>query len=172
MTKDAFVLEVKQSAELLHYLMVINGLFLASIALMLITRHRQTLLFDIHILSFIHYYQSHHKKTGRHTVSQLMLSECLCSVDFGDDSRVEDLSLRQILCSHHWSYCISSLHRAREQHRLTCWLIKLMQNSYGNLECTVEFPRLSSNRGVLGGLVSIGFRVIQCVMQATTFSTF
>lgn len=95
MTKDAFALEVKQSAGLLRYLMVIHGLFLTSIALMPITRHWQNLLFVILILSFIHYYQSHYKKTGRNTVSQLMLSEGWWSVDFGDGSRVEDLSLRQ-----------------------------------------------------------------------------
>ena len=95
MAKDAFVLEVKQSAGLLRYLMAIHSLFLISIALMPITRYWQTLLVVILILSFIHYYQSHYKRTGRNAVSQLMLSEGWWSVDFGDGHRIEDLSLRQ-----------------------------------------------------------------------------
>ena len=95
MAKDAFVLEVKQSAGLLRYLMAIHSLFLISIALSPITIYWQTLLCLLLVLSFIYYYQSHYKRTGRSAVSQLILSEGWWSVDFGDGHRIEELNLRQ-----------------------------------------------------------------------------
>lgn len=94
MTKDVFAIELKQSAALLCYLVLLHSFFFISVLLLPLDWLWRELLCLLLVMSFYLYYTRHYLMTGRYKIIKMVRSNEIWALHYGNGRCVEDLKLR------------------------------------------------------------------------------